>query len=193
MIHIMEHAPQTPSQNQQPLENIILVGFMGSGKSSLGRELHQNLGYQLIDTDHVIEKQTGKSIPDIFSQDGEAAFRNLETELLKQLISQKTSEHIISTGGGVICIPENRTMLRKLGFVVWLECSVKDIFERTAKNKNRPLLQCDDPMQAIKTLLQERSPYYEETAHLKINTTGLSLNEVSCGILESARYYFGSA
>lgn len=189
----MEHAPQTPSQNQQPLENIILVGFMGSGKSSLGRELHQNLGYQLIDTDHVIEKQTGKSIPDIFSQDGEAAFRNLETELLKQLISQKTSEHIISTGGGVICIPENRTMLRKLGFVVWLECSVKDIFERTAKNKNRPLLQCDDPMQAIKTLLQERSPYYEETAHLKINTTGLSLNEVSCGILESARYYFGSA
>ena len=88
----MEHAPQAPTQNQQPLENIILVGFMGSGKSSLGRELHQNLGYQLIDTDHVIEKQTGKSIPDIFSQDGEAAFRNLETEQLKQLIAEKTSQ-----------------------------------------------------------------------------------------------------
>jgi len=189
----MEHAPKSATQKQQPLENIILIGFMGSGKSSLGRELHQNLGYQLIDTDHVIEKQTGKSIPDIFSQDGEAAFRTFETEQLKQLIAKKTSNHIISTGGGIVCTPENRTILRQLGFVVWLKCSVEDIYERTSQNKNRPLLQCDDPMQAIKTLLQERSPYYEETAHLEINTTGLSLDEVSCGILESARYYFGSA
>ncbi len=175
------------------MRNIILVGFMGSGKSSIGRLLHQSLGYQLIDTDRAIEEQTGKTITDIFSQEGETTFRDLETNLLKELTSAKTSKHIISTGGGMVCRPENRALLRQLGFVVWLKCSTEEIYNRTSKNSDRPLLQCKDPMQAIKELFKKRSPFYEQTAHLEVNTTGLSLDEVSCGILESARYYFGSS
>lgn len=175
------------------MRNIILVGFMGSGKSSIGRLLHQSLGYQLIDTDRIIEEQTGKTISDIFSQDGETVFRELETNLLQELTSAETSKHIISTGGGMVSSPENRALLRQLGFVVWLKCSTEEIYKRTSKNNDRPLLQCKDPVKTIDKLLQERSPLYAQTAHLEINTTGLSLDEVSCGILESARYYFGSA
>ena len=175
------------------MKNIILVGFMGSGKSSIGRELHHNLGYELIDTDHVIEKQIGKPIPEIFEQEGEKAFRQYETALLEQLKQNQTTRHIISTGGGMVCSPQNRILLRELGFVVWLQCSSQAILERTSQNKNRPLLQCEDPMNAIQTLLSERSPFYHETAHMEVNTTGLSMDEISCGILESARYYYASS
>ncbi|MDG1358152.1 MAG: shikimate kinase [Akkermansiaceae bacterium] len=189
----MESAANQSSKIKPPLQNIVLVGFMGSGKSSIGRELHHNLGYELIDTDQVIEQQSGKTIPEIFEQRGEAVFRNYETELLEHLKDKQTSQHIISTGGGMICSPKNRILLRELGFVVWLQCSSQEILERTSQNKNRPLLQCDDPLHAIKNLLKERSPFYQETAHLEVNTTGLSLDEVSCGILESARYYYGSS
>jgi len=189
----MESETQISSKSQQTMRNIILVGFMGSGKSSIGRELHRNLGYELIDTDHVIERQVGKSIPEIFEQDGEKAFRQYETELLEQLKRNQISKHIISTGGGMVCSLKNRSLLKELGFVVWLQCSGQEILERTSQNKNRPLLQCEDPMNAIETLLSERSPFYQETAHLEVKTTGLSVDEVSCGILESARYYYGSS
>ena len=189
----MDPVPASASACGQTMQNIILVGFMGSGKSSIGRSLHQNLGYELIDTDRAIEKQAGKTIPQIFAEDGENAFRSLETNLLRELVASKISKHIISTGGGMVCTPENRELLRQLGFVVWLKCSTEEIFARTSKSNDRPLLQCEDPVQAIEHLLKERSPHYEKTAHLQIDTTGLSLDEVSCGILESARYYFGSA
>lgn len=192
----MDEAPDKPEIDQrhaQPLRNIVLVGFMGSGKSCIGRELHQSLGYQLIDTDHVIEDQTGKSISEIFSQDGEGAFRDMETRLLENLLLQKTSRHIISTGGGMTGRDENRSLLRQLGFVVWLKCSPGEIYQRTSRNANRPLLQGDDPMQTITELLAKRAPDYHRAAHLEIDTTGLSIDEISCGILASARYYFGSA
>jgi shikimate kinase len=189
----MDAAQDEPGKESQPLRNIVLVGFMGSGKSSIGRELHQSLGYQLIDTDHIIEEQTGKNIPEIFARDGEQAFRDMETRLLENLLLQNIGHHIISTGGGMVCRPGNRELLRKLGFVVWLKCTAGDILKRTSKNANRPLLQCNDPMETINHLLEERSPFYADVAHLEINTTGLNLDEISCGILESARYYFGSA
>ena len=176
----------------QPMHNIVLIGFMGCGKSTIGRELNKNLGYHLLDTDHVITQQTGKTIPEIFKQDGEDSFRQLETQLLENLIIQETSHHIISTGGGMITRPDNLPLLRQLGFVVWLSCTPEDIFTRTSRNSNRPLLQCDDPMAVITSLLKERSPLYEQTAHLKINTSDLEFSEISCGILESARYHFGS-
>lgn len=180
------------SSNIPPLRNIVLIGFMGCGKSTIGRELHKKLGYELTDTDHVIEHKEAKTIPEIFDQDGEDRFRDLETQMLEHLIRQETNHHIISSGGGMVGREQNRPLLRQLGFVVWLSCTPEDILERTSRNSNRPLLQCDDPMQAITQLLTERSPLYEETAHLKINTSGLDFNEISCGILESARYHFGS-
>ena len=89
--------------------------------------------------------------------------------------------------------PENRPLLRSLGFVVWLSCSPEDTLERTSRSNDRPLLQNDNPMETITRLLAERSPYYQQTAHLEINTSGLAFDEITCGILESARYHFGCA
>lgn len=150
------------------------------------------LGYPLIDTDHVIEKDTGKSISSIFADEGEATFRELESKLLLRLIDSKTSHHIISTGGGIVNQKENITLLRQLGFVVWLACSVDAIHQRTSRNNNRPLLQCDNPKQVITEMLEQRSPHYQASSHLKIDNSNLAINEITCGILESARYHFGS-
>ena len=103
--------PNTP-------KNIILIGFMGSGKSSIGRELKQVLGYPVIDTDALIVKRAGKPIRRIFEEDGEEAFRDLESEVLRELEAIKPTRRIIATGGGVVVRPENREILRQLGFVV---------------------------------------------------------------------------
>ncbi|MBT8044716.1 MAG: shikimate kinase [Verrucomicrobiae bacterium] len=178
--------------DQQALHNIVLVGFMGCGKSTIGRVLGKKLGYHLVDTDQVIEQDTQKSISKIFAHSGEDAFRTLETQLLETLIHQKTQHHIIATGGGMVCKPANRPLLQQLGFVVWLSCDPEEILKRTSRNNNRPLLQCEDPLSAINELLEARSSYYEQTSHLKIQTTGLDFDEIACGILESARYHFGS-
>jgi shikimate kinase len=180
------------SENSPILQNILLVGFMGCGKSTIGRELHQSLGYPLFDTDEVIEGQTGKKIPEIFAQDGEDYFRQRETRLLENLIQQQTQHSIISTGGGIITRPENIPLLRKLGFVVWLSCSPEVIYERTSRNNNRPLLQCDNPKELITHLLDQREAHYQASSHLKISSSNLAISEITCGILESARYHFSS-
>ena len=146
----------------------------------------------MLDTDHVIEKQEGKSITEIFSTEGEEHFRSLESQLLTNMIKSSCNHHIISTGGGIILKEKNRLLLRQLGFVVWLACSAEETYQRTSRNNNRPLLQCDDPMKLINNMLNQRSPLYEEASHLKINTSGLEFDEISCGILESARYHFGT-
>ncbi|MBK1831843.1 shikimate kinase [Verrucomicrobiaceae bacterium R5-34] len=174
------------------LRNIVLVGFMGCGKSTLGRVLHQKLSYPLIDTDHVIEEQAGKSVAEIFADEGEDAFRSMETQLLQSLLDDELNHHIISTGGGMVLRPENRELLQQLGFVVWLFCSAEETYERTSRNNNRPLLQCNDPMGLISHMLSDRTPLYEDASHLKISTSGLEFDEISCGILESARYHFGT-
>ncbi|MFK7909546.1 MAG: shikimate kinase [Akkermansiaceae bacterium] len=183
---------QSQTPELKPTHNIVLIGFMGSGKSTIGRVLRKKIGYKLVDTDHVIEKDTSTSISNLFKNQGEDAFRDMETELLKNMIHQRCNEHIISTGGGMVIREKNRLLLRELGFVVWLTCPPEDILARTSRNSNRPLLQCDDPMAAITRLLDERTPMYEETAHLRINTAGLEFDEVACGILESARYHYGT-
>lgn len=179
------------SQPSAP-RNIALIGFMGSGKSTLGRVLSRKLSYPLADTDEMIEKQTGMSVADIFARDGESAFRDMETRLLRDMVANNCSRHIISTGGGMVLRGENRKLLRRLGFVVWLHCSAQETFERTSRTDTRPLLRCDDPLALITRMLDERSPLYKDAAHLEISTSGLDFDEISCGILESARYHFGS-
>lgn len=178
--------------NQTPgaPENIVLIGFMGCGKSTVGRELQHRLGYPLVDMDTEIEKQAGKPITRIFSDDGEERFRDLETALLRELASDPSMHRIVSTGGGVVGRPENRELLRDLGFVVWLKAPPAVILERTSRNRDRPLLHGDNPEQKITTLLDAREPLYRETSHLQIDTSGLDSAELSTGILESARYYF---
>ncbi len=178
------------NESQLPPKNIVLIGFMGSGKSTVGRELHQRLGYPLVDMDTVIEQRAGKPITEIFAEDGEAAFRDMETKLLEELNEPSTPRRIISTGGGVINRVENRELLRHLGYVVWLNVTAKVALERTGKNKDRPLLATDDPAARVKSLMAEREPYYAEAAHLKIDIMGLDSHEIATGILESARYFF---
>jgi shikimate kinase len=173
-----------------PSENIVLIGFMGCGKSTIGRELHQRLGYPLVDMDHEIEKRAGKPITRIFAQDGEAAFRDMETALLRELNDPDAPRRIISTGGGVVGRQENRELLKHLGYVVWLHAPPAVILERTGKNRSRPLLQTEDPAEKIRSLMAERQPLYQETAHLKLDTSGLCSDEVATGILECARYFF---
>ncbi|MDF1711534.1 MAG: shikimate kinase [Akkermansiaceae bacterium] len=171
-------------------KNIILIGFMGTGKSTIGRNLSQTFGYPLIDTDNLIVEQDGRSIPQIFKEEGEQAFRDMETKLLQSL--NRHTGHIIATGGGIIGRPENRQLLRKLGYVVWLIARPAEILERTSRNSNRPLLNNEDPEKTIRDLLEIRTPLYRDTAHLGIETDNLSFDEVTTGIIESARYYFGT-
>lgn len=173
-----------------PPRNLVLIGFMGSGKTHIGRELHQHLGFPWIDMDQEIEKRTGLSIPTIFAEQGEPAFRELETKLLNELLQDGSEQHIISTGGGVVTHEANRQILRKLGFVVWLKAPPEVILERTSRNRNRPLLNTPDPARKIQELLAVREPLYASTAHLRIDTSELSAAELLGGILESARYHF---
>lgn len=172
------------------LENIVLIGFMGSGKSTVGRELHHLLGYPWLDMDLEIEARAGKSVAGIFQDQGEEAFRAMETRLLRELGGESDGRRIISTGGGAVVRPENRPLLRALGFVVWLDAPPAVIFERTARNRDRPLLQTENPAEVIARMLGERAPWYRETAHLKVDTAGLDSGELAAGILESARYFF---
>jgi shikimate kinase len=163
---------------------------MGCGKTTVGRELQQRLGYPLVDMDAVIELRAGKPITRIFEDNGEAAFRDMETGLLGELNDPTAPRRIISTGGGIIGRSENRRLLRELGYVVWLQAPASEILERTSKNRSRPLLQGDDPSGRIRLLLEERRPLYQEAAHLALDTAGLSSDEVATGILECARYHF---
>lgn len=170
--------------------NIVLVGFMGSGKSTIARALHQRLGYPLVEMDQVLEERAGKSIPRIFAEDGEEAFRDRESALLREQVESKAPGRIVSTGGGVVGRAENRELLRRLGYVVWLKVTPEMVLERTARTRHRPLLNTEDPEERIRTLMEQREPLYEEVAHLTLETGGLSSDEVATGILECARYHF---
>jgi shikimate kinase len=178
------------NESHPPPKSIVLIGFMGSGKSTVGRELHHRLGYPLVDMDAVIEQRAGKSIATFFADEGEGKFREMETQLLEELDDPTAPRRIISTGGGVIGRAGNRQLLRHLGYVVWLNAPVATILERTGKNRDRPLLHTDDPQARVEALLAIRKPLYEETAHLKVETSGLDSKELATGILESARYFF---
>jgi shikimate kinase len=156
----------------------------------VGRELHQRLGYPLVDMDQVIEQRARKSIAAIFADEGEQVFRNQETSLLKELDDPTAPRRIISTGGGVIGREKNRALLRQLGYVVWLNAPMSVILDRTSKNRERPLLHTEDPVARVTALMEARRPLYEEVSHLKIETAGLDSNELATGILESARYFF---
>lgn len=170
---------------------IILIGSMGCGKSTVGLQLHKETNLPLIDIDHYIEEQEQLSIPDIFEQKGEEYFRDLETGVLKTLLAQKTPEgYIVSTGGGIVKREENRKLLKKLGYIVWLDIPAEIAFERICKNKDRPLLQTSDPLSTLVKISEERKPLYNDIADLVIETAPLNSQEVAFGIVESARHFF---
>lgn len=179
-----------PNPDLTPPRCLVLIGFMGSGKTTIGRRLQEQLGYPLLDTDHLIEERQGKSIREIFADEGEDAFRDMESSLLEELAAEPMTSRIISTGGGIIGRAANCELLRRLGFVVWLKAPAEEIGNRTARNSTRPLLQNDDPAAAIAQLMTEREPCYRATAHLELETADLDVDEVCTGILECASYHF---
>lgn len=156
--------------------NIILVGFMGTGKTKVGRELARVLSWAFLDTDEIIEKELGLSIAEIFSSYGEKFFRRKEAEVIKKLVD-KTDRTVVAVGGGAVLREDNRTNLRLLGTVVALYASPSEIARRLSGDSTRPLLQGGNLQQRIQELLAERKPYYE-LADVQIDTTGYSVREI---------------
>jgi len=145
---------------------------MGAGKSTIGKLFAKTSGREFWDSDKEIERRTGVSIPMIFEYEGEPGFRRRESEVLAELCEQE--DIVLATGGGAILLPENRELLRRRGFVVFLNCSVDKQLERTHRDSNRPLLKTEDPRQRLEDLFRERQPLYVELADLIIDTGVLS-------------------
>ena len=172
----------TPSLKQRlGGRSLYLVGMMGSGKTSTGRPLAEQLGYGFVDADAVIEQAAGCSIPEIFERDGEAGFRSLESQVLNA-ISQRHSL-VVATGGGVVTMPENWGLLHS-GIVIWLDVVSEQLLQRLkADSTVRPLLQNDDPEAALNALLNERRPLYAE-ADLTVVINEETPETVADGILQ---------
>ncbi len=157
---------------------IFLIGMMGSGKTTVGKELSRLTGLPLLDMDSIIEEQIGKSIPEIFRDSGEAHFRALETALLRYIEDYRVpplGAAIISTGGGVVLSPVNREIMKRIGFVVWLDVDTQAVIERTSRSANRPLLNTENRQAVIDNLISQRTPLYEAAAHLRIETAHLEV------------------
>ena len=160
--------------------NIILTGFMGTGKSTIGRALAQRLGLTFVDTDQLIEERSGCPIADIFARQGEAAFRRMEAELAQELARQP--DLVIATGGGFFTNPENVTVLQSGGQIICLTATAEEILERVKKQQHiRPLLQDPNPLQRINKLLREREAVYRQFP--QVSTDGQTTGQVVDNIL----------
>ena len=157
------------------MKNIVLIGFMGSGKTVVGRLLADRLGYKFIDTDKIIEERIGKTISDIFNDEGEHYFREIESNIVKEL--SELSGHVISTGGGIVLNQDNLTCLKKGGLTVWLKASPESIHKRVVSESHRPLLNVKDPLNEIKRLLSPRERLYSE-ADISVETDDLDIEKI---------------
>lgn len=162
---------------KEPGGNVVLIGFMGSGKSTMGIRLSYQLRYALEDTDKLIEARAGKSINEIFAQEGEEAFRQMETELLKKL-AEKKGRRIYSVGGGTPVRAVNRPLLKELGTVVYLRARPETIYERLKDDTTRPLLQGEDPLGKISRMMAEREEAYIETADVVLDVDEMTAEQV---------------
>jgi shikimate kinase len=166
------------------MKNIVLTGFMGTGKTAVGKLLSQKLGFILIDVDTEIEKEQKTTITDIFNRLGEAAFRDMESAAIKRLSSM--TKVIVSTGGGAVLRAENMDILRRHGHIICLTASPETILRRTSTSRHRPLLQVDDPLKKISDLCNARRPYYEK-ADIIIDTDDKSPLEVVEEIIKAVK------
>jgi shikimate kinase len=173
---------------QRQIQNIALIGFMGTGKSSVGQIVAGQLHFTFLDTDHVIESRTGKTISEIFAQDGEPVFRELEKGIVGELLTRKKT--IISTGGGLPANPENMASLKKHSLVVCLWASPEKIWERVRSQSHRPLLREPDPLAKIRSLLADREPCYRQ-ADVLLNTEMRALKDVAQQVIH--QYHLAQA
>jgi shikimate kinase len=175
MAAFASNIPTLNAAHPRTISNLALAGFMGTGKSSVARLACEHLQFDFIDTDEVIQSQTGKSIADIFTQNGEEAFRALERDVVQGLTARRNT--VIATGGGLIVPPANLASLKTHALVVCLWASPEVIWERVRAQTHRPLLQMPDPTTRIRQLLQERKPAYLQ-ADVMILTDHRSPREV---------------
>jgi shikimate kinase len=146
---------------------------MGSGKSTIGRQLAKKLGKTFFDSDKEIETRTGVSISWIFEMEGEDGFRERESKIIDELTAQENV--VLATGGGAILSEENRQHLHERGMVIYLSATAEQLYRRTAKDKKRPLLQTGDRRKKIEALLAERMPLYQKVAHITLRTSNKSI------------------
>ena len=156
--------------------NVFLVGPMGAGKSTIGRQLARELKHEFVDSDREIEQRTGVDIPFIFDMEGEAGFRRREARVIDELT--RRPDIVLATGGGAVLDPANRRHLASRGTVIYLRASVDQQLARTARDKKRPLLQTEDPRARLQELFREREPLYRSVADIVVETDGRSVRDV---------------
>lgn len=166
------------------LPNIILIGFMGCGKSSVGRRLAASTGHRLIDTDEQVVRAEKRPISRIFAAEGEAYFREVEKRVLRDLVG--VVGIVLSTGGGVIIDPENRATLKEIGIVAWLDANPDTLFERATRSGKRPLLKTENPRATFDALRSSRWDAYADAADFRLDSSEMGHDEVARRLLEEA-------
>lgn len=177
---------RTVLERGENMRAIYLTGFMGAGKTTVGKRLGEVLQLPVIDTDAYIEQQVGKTIAAIFAEEGEGAFRAYEREVLKKL---PTEHVVITTGGGIVIQEENRQFMRKHGIVIYLHCELYELLQRLGDDATRPLLM-ENKQKKMKQLFEQRLPWYHE-AHITIDTTNRTVDDIVESIvlmLKSSRF-----
>ena len=160
---------------------------MGSGKTTVGKRIAQELGYAFVDSDDVVASAAGKSVRQIFAQDGEAVFRQCESEAIKSVLADRQSSVVLATGGGAVISSDNRQLIsEQASTVVWLDASVEDLVVRTKSGATRPLLD-GDAATTLQSLSNQRSAWYDEVATVRIDTRGKSVSKVCSAVLEAIR------
>lgn len=165
------------------MDNLILIGFMGCGKTTVGQQLAKRLSYSFLDTDKYIEQKLGRTVSRIFKEEGEEYFRRQETEALKELTG-KLNQTVVSVGGGLPIRTGNAELLKKIGTVIYLEASKEVLAARLKNDTTRPLLSGKDGLQKLELLYDKRLPFYEAASDFKIATENKNLQDVIDSILE---------
>jgi shikimate kinase len=162
--------------------NLILVGMMGSGKTTMGRSLAKHMGKNFVDSDEEIISRTGVTVPHIFDIEGEAGFRLRETVAIRDVVARNNI--VLATGGGAILTEQNRTMLQQSGIVIYLKASVHDLWQRTRHDRNRPLLQTKDPHAKLTELFNQRDPIYQQVSDIVVQSGKQSVHTLMLHLVD---------
>lgn len=162
--------------------NLILVGLMGSGKTTLGRALAKHMGKAFVDSDEEIQQRTGVTIPHIFDIEGEAGFRQRETAAIRDLVER--DDMVLATGGGAVLAEQSRELMQQSGIVIYLKASVHDLWQRTRHDRNRPLLQTTDPHAKLTELFQQRDPLYLQVADIVMQSGKQSAHALMLNLVD---------